>query len=146
MRTHQRAQLGGQRGASRRSSAARTLHLLMANLDVTDAELAIRLHTSRQTINSRRKGRVAMTAEDLAELAQALDVDPALFLGQPSDAVRWLVDHQADRLDAVGNDERRHNGEQNGPSPLSPKGSRERCIARQHNKWSYMLGVSATAA
>ena len=101
MRTHQRAQLGGQRGASRRSSAARTLHLLMANLDVTDAELAHRLSTSRQTINSRRKGRVAMTAEDLAELALALDVDPALFLGQPSDAVRWLVDHQAERLDAL---------------------------------------------
>lgn len=117
----------------------------MANLDVTDAELAERLSTSRQTINSRRKGRVAMTAEDLAELAEVLGVDPALFLGQPSDAVRWLVEHQPDRLDALEPVTGRQ-GDQADPSHISSKGSRLQRLARQHNEWSYKLGVSATAA
>lgn len=101
MRTSHRAQLGGRRGAARRSSVARVLHLLMANLDVTDAKLADRLQTSRQTINSRRKGRVAMTADDVAEVAAALGVDPALFFGPPHEAVRWLVEHQAAQLDGM---------------------------------------------
>ena len=101
MRTSHRAQLGGRRGAARRSSVARVLHLLMANLDVTDAKLADQLQTSRQTINSRRKGRVTMTADDVAEVAAALGVDPALFFGQPSDAVRWLVEHRPDLLNGA---------------------------------------------
>lgn len=70
----------------------------MANLDITDAELAERLHTSRQTINSRRKGRVAMTAEDLGELAQVLDVDVRLFFGSPHQAVQWLVENRPEAL------------------------------------------------
>jgi transcriptional regulator with XRE-family HTH domain len=73
----------------------------MANLDVTDAKLADQLQTSRQTINSRRKGRVTMTADDVAEVAAALGVDPALFFGQPSDAVLWLVEHRPDLLNGA---------------------------------------------
>ena len=121
MRTH-RAQLGGERGASRRSSTARALHLLMANLDVTDAELADLLRTSRQTINSRRKGRVPMTADDLSEVAEALGVDVAILLGPPHEAVRWLVEHQPDRLDALESPGVRH-GE------LSNRSDRQGCTA-----------------
>lgn len=72
----------------------------MANLDVNDVELAHRLNTSRQTINSRRKGRVTMSAEDIGELATALNVDVALFFGPPHEAVQWLVDHRREALDS----------------------------------------------
>lgn len=117
----------------------------MAVLGVTDVELGRRLGVSRQAAHARRTGRTAMTAADMIELAEALDIDPALFLGQPSDALRWLVEHRSEVLDALEPATGRQ-GEQNGTSHLSSKGSRDCRIARQHNKWSYMLGVSATAA
>ncbi len=102
------AQLGGQRGAARRSTAPRTLHILMATLDVSDIELARRLQLSRQAVHARRTGRTAMTADDLAAVAEALEVDPAILLGPPHEAVRWLVEHQPDRLDAVESPGVRH--------------------------------------
>ena len=144
MRTHHRAQLGGQRGASRRNATARALHLVMANLDVTDAELADLLQTSRQTVNSRRKGRVSMTAEDLAEVAEALGVDVSILLGPPHQAVQWLIDNQRDRLDALEPPGVRHGGDGRGRSLSQKNGLLY--LARQHNAWSYKLGVSATAA
>ena len=73
----------------------------MAVLGVTDVELGRRLGVSRQAAHARRTGRTAMTAADMIELAEALDIDPALFLGQPSDALRWLVEHRSEVLDAL---------------------------------------------
>lgn len=117
----------------------------MAALEVSDVELADRLQTSRQTINSRRKGRVAMTAEDLAEMAAALGIDPAILLGPPHEAVRWLIEHRADQLDGRGNDDRQHNGGDGRGRSLSQKNGLL-YLARQHNAWSYRIGASATAA
>lgn len=114
MRHPTTAQLGGQRGAARRSTAPRTLHVLMAALDISDIELARRLDVSRQAVHSRRTGRTSMTADDLADVATALDVDPAIMLGPPHEALRWLVENRADQLDGVlvslGNGDRQHNG------------------------------------
>ena len=71
----------------------------MAALEVSDVELARRLQLSRQAIHARRTGRTAMTADDLADVADALDVDVAILLGPPHEALRWLADHRADELD-----------------------------------------------
>ena len=102
MRQPTDTQLGGARGAARRSSTApRTLHLIMGLLDVTDAKLARRLDVSRQTVHARRTGRSAMTLDDIEEVADALDVEPALFLGPPHEAVRWLVEHRPDLLNGA---------------------------------------------
>lgn len=99
MRHTAESQLGGNRGAARRSSTPRVLHKVMATLDVSDAELGRRLNVSRQAIHARRTGRSSMTADDIHDVAEALNVDPAVFLGRPSEAVRWLVEHRADELD-----------------------------------------------
>lgn len=72
----------------------------MAVLGVSDVELARRLGVSRQSAHARRTGRTAMTAADMLEVAEALGIDPALFLGSPSDAVRWIVENRPEALDA----------------------------------------------
>jgi transcriptional regulator with XRE-family HTH domain len=72
----------------------------MANLDVNDAELGRRLHKSRQAIHAKRTGRSSMTADELAEIAEALEVDPAIMLGPPHEAVQWLVHHRREVLDS----------------------------------------------
>ena len=79
------------------------------------------------------------------DYATALGIDPEVLMRRPSAALVWLAEHHAERLDALELPPGRQ-GEQNGTSHLSSKGSRDCRIARQHNKWSYMLGVSATAA
>lgn len=141
MRHTTTTQLGGARGAARRSSTApRVLELTMAVLGVNDVELGRRLGVSRQAAHARRTGRTAMTAADILEVAEALDVDPALFLGRPSDAVRWLVDHQADRLDASEPPPGRQ-----GERSLEQKGGRL-CSVRQHDIWSCKLAGLALAA
>lgn len=119
-------------------------------LGLTDGEIHRRTGISRTTINNKRTGASPVRPEDLWPLSDALGVDIDTLLLRPSDAARWLTEHRPELLDGVatgpGNDDRQHNGEQNGTSHLSSKGSRDCRIARQHNKWSYMLGVSATAA
>lgn len=137
---------GSRRGASRRSFAPRTLTVVMGALGVNDAELGRRVGETRQNIGKKKTGRAALTVDNINDYAAALGIDPEILMRRPSAALGWLIEHRAEQLDDMGNDLRRHNGEQNDPSSLSPKGSRERCIARQHNKWSYMLGASATAA
>jgi transcriptional regulator with XRE-family HTH domain len=67
----------------------------MSNLGVSDTEFAQVMGVSRQTMHKRRTGRVSMTADDLHDMARALDVDPALFMGDPVDAVRWLTEHRS---------------------------------------------------
>ena len=71
----------------------------MASLDVSDIELARRLDVSRQTIYNRRTGRTPMTADDIARMAQALEVEPAILLGAPHKALQWLVDNRSAELD-----------------------------------------------
>lgn len=127
---------------------SRTFDLLARMRDYNDGELWERTGRamSRTTLNQKRSGRSPIRAIDLWPLAEAVGVEVDVLLMPPSQAAAWLVEHRADELDAPGNDQRQHNGEQNGTSPLGPKGSRLRCLARQHNEWSYKLGVSATAA
>lgn len=115
-------------------------------LKLNDRKIEARSGISRQTINGKRSGASPIRARDLWPLADALGVEVDVLLLTPSAAARWLAEHHSAQLDAVGNDDGQHNGEQNGSSHLSSKGSRDCRIARQHNKWSYMLGVSATAA
>lgn len=66
---------------------------LLANLDVSDAELAVRLGLTRQTIYNRRHGRRGITSHQIIEMAEALDVPPGLFVGSRRDAVQWLIDN-----------------------------------------------------
>ena len=133
------------RGASRRSSAPRTLTVVMGALGVSDAELGRRIGETRQNIHKKRTGQAAITADNISDYATALGIDPEVLMRRPSAALVWLAEHHAERLDALELPPGRQ-GEQNGTSHLSSKGSRDCRIARQHNKWSYMLGVSATAA
>lgn len=67
----------------------------MATLDVGDTELAKRLEVSRQTVHNRRKGRQQMTVAQLEATAEALGVDPRLFLGTELDALRWITEHKS---------------------------------------------------
>lgn len=116
----------------------------MAVLGVNDVELGRRLGVSRQAAHARRTGRTAMTVADMLDVAKALDIDPALFLGSPSDAVRWLAEHRREQLDALEPPGVRHGGDGRGRSLSQKNGLLS--LARQHNAWSYSIGVSATAA
>ena len=129
-----------------RTQPGRTFDLLARMLGRTDADLQHRTGISRQTINGKRTGASKVSAKDLWPLAEAVGVDVDVLLLPPSQAARWLAEHRADQLDHSGNSARQHNGEQTGTSHLSSKGSRLQRLARQHNEWSYKLGVSATAA
>lgn len=135
---------GSRRGASRRSSAPQTLTVIMGALRVSDIELARRTGETRQNIHKKRTGRAALTADNIDTYAAALGIEPEVLMRRPSVALAWLAEHRADQLDGQGNDDRQHNG--GNTSPLASKGSALRRIARQHNAWSYRLGVSATAA
>lgn len=86
---------------ARRSKAPRTLHLLMALHDETDITLGAKLGLSRQSVHSKRTGRTAITADDMQAIAAALDVDPVLLLGEPHQAVAWMVAHKPELLDDV---------------------------------------------
>lgn len=93
-------QLGAsRRGASRRSSAPRTLTTIMGALGVSDIELARRTGETRQNIHKKRTGRSALTADQLDAYATALDVEPEVLLRRPSAALAWLAEHRAATLD-----------------------------------------------
>lgn len=103
MRKPTDTQLGARRRNPRRASPApRTLQIAMDVLGVSDVELGDRLGVSRQTIHSWRTGRTPMKVDTIHALADALDIEPALFTGRPSAAVRWLGEHRADALDSEG--------------------------------------------
>lgn len=76
----------------------------MSLLDVSDTALANALDVSRQTVHNRRKGRQRMSVDHIEETAQALGVDPRLFLGSELEAIRWVAEHQPDRFDTPDDD------------------------------------------
>lgn len=92
---------GSRRGASRRSSAPRTLTVLMGALRVSDIELGRRVGESRQTIHKKRTGQSAITADNIIDYAAALGVEPDVLMRRPSAALAWLVEHRAEQLDAL---------------------------------------------
>lgn len=94
----------------------------MAVSGVSDAELGRRLGVSRQAAHARRTGRMTMTLPDIMEAAEALDVDPSIFLGPPSAALMWLAEHRREQLDALESGTGRQ-GE------LSERSERSRCTA-----------------
>ncbi len=80
----------------------RTIDLLARMLDLTDAEVCERTgrQISRATVNAKRKRRSPVRPEDLWPLADALGTTIDVLLLAPSEAARWLVEHQPERLDA----------------------------------------------
>lgn len=73
---------------------SRILHRLMSILDLTDADLALRLEVSRQTVHSRRTGRTQMSLDNIRETAEALEVEPLVFLGTELEAMRWIIENK----------------------------------------------------
>ena len=82
----------------------RTLDLIARMLDLTDLEVCERTgrRISRATVNAKRKRRSPMRVEDLWPLADALELSIDVLLMPPAAAARWLADHHAGLLDAVG--------------------------------------------
>lgn len=92
---------GSRRGASRRSSAPRTLTIVMGALCVSDAELGRRIGETRQNIHKKRTGQAAITTDNIDDYATALDIEPEVLLRRPSAALAWLVEHRSDVLDGA---------------------------------------------
>lgn len=117
-------------------------------LAMTDAEISQASGISRQTINGMRGGRARIKPDKLWPLASALGADvEVFFLPDVAEAVREALrgrdyNRAERRFGPPGNGGRQHNG----ASHIASKGSRLQRLARQHNEWSYKLGVSATAA
>lgn len=61
---------------------------------ISDIEFASMVGLTRQSIyNKRAKGR-SITAAELGDMAEALDVPVALFFHEPIDVVRWAIENR----------------------------------------------------
>lgn len=78
------------------SGGGTVLHQIMTMLEVSDIDLAVALGVSRQTIHKRRKGTRSMTGDDMKATAEALGVDPRLFMGTRLEAIDWIREHRAE--------------------------------------------------
>lgn len=96
----------------------------MGALGVNDAELGRRVGETRQNIGKKKTGRSALTVDNINDYGAALGIDPEVLMRRPSAALVWLVEHCADQLDAVGNDDRQHNG-----GELSTRMAQSECTA-----------------
>lgn len=71
---------------------ADVLDRILATMGISIAQLATGLGVTRQTANSRAKGRPSI--DKIAEIADLLDVPLQVFFGHPRDAVAWLLENR----------------------------------------------------
>jgi transcriptional regulator with XRE-family HTH domain len=50
-------------------------------------------YSSRQVFSNRLSGRTDITAEDMARISSALDVEPFVLMLRSDEALRWVEDH-----------------------------------------------------
>jgi transcriptional regulator with XRE-family HTH domain len=80
------AEIGQQRGAA-------VLQVLKRYRRMTDNELAAAIKRSRSSVQGYVAGTNQLTIGIMYDFARALDVDPAVFLMEPNDALRWVIDN-----------------------------------------------------
>lgn len=73
--------------------AVATLTSLKRMRGFSDARLAARASMSRSAIVDRRRHVSGLKVSDLQKLAIALEVHPKVFLMDPIEAQRWVLDH-----------------------------------------------------
>lgn len=61
--------------------------------DLSVAGLAGHLGMTRATVNNYTSGKSRLNVEMIEGLAEALQVEPAVLLMEPDDAIRWVLDN-----------------------------------------------------
>lgn len=61
---------------------------------LSDGEIATKLGTNRQAVHQRRAGLTRIGLTDVVRLSEAFDVEPLVFLMEPNEAVRWVLDNR----------------------------------------------------
>jgi plasmid maintenance system antidote protein VapI len=82
--------------------AAQVLQALKRYRHVSDNELATALERSRSSVQGYVAGTNQLTIGLLYDFARVLGVDPAVFLMEPSDALRWAIDNNPNSRDEGG--------------------------------------------
>ena len=72
--------------------AAQVLDLLMRYRNISSIGLARTLDCDPGTVRNKLSGRTMLHFGELADYAEALDVEPIAFLMEPADAVRHAID------------------------------------------------------
>lgn len=83
----------------RRANAV-LLHLCRS-LGVSDIELAEAVGMKRQVMYTRRTGLTALKFDEVHAIAGALEVPMELFLGEPIDAVRWVLANRPETFEVA---------------------------------------------
>lgn len=81
-------------------TAARTLDELKRYFRLSDQAIADRCPGyTRDKISERRRGVTALDSNDMDVIGHALGVPSTVFLLTPTEALRWLLDHDIERPD-----------------------------------------------
>jgi transcriptional regulator with XRE-family HTH domain len=103
----------GQVAESARDRSAHVLRTLKGYRGLTDGALAVRINASRSKVQGYVAGTSQLTIGLMYDFAQVLDVDPAVFLMEPDEALRWTIDNRpnsASSAAAVSEQPRRRSG------------------------------------
>lgn len=73
--------------------AAQVLEAIKRLRGFSDGEIADRAGLSRSAIEARRRGAKVIDVDDLERLGAALNVSPVVFLMEPIEAMRWVLDN-----------------------------------------------------
>jgi transcriptional regulator with XRE-family HTH domain len=77
----------------RRRSAV-VLRQLKTYRELSDTDLAVVVGLSRSAVAGYMTAKTAMDVDKMHRFAQALDVEPIVFLMTPDEALRWTLEHR----------------------------------------------------
>jgi hypothetical protein len=78
---------------SRWENVPRSLRSLKRFLGVTDRQIAEAVNLSRQTVDTRLRGKTALTPWEVAGLSTFFEVPEEVLFAGPDASVRWVLDH-----------------------------------------------------